>query len=77
VSGAPPVLIPRSRPRVRAVMDPGLGPPAQSGHFMPTAATRAQSGQIGVPHDEQEMRVSRSGCQWHRGSSVAGSAICS
>lgn len=48
--------------------EPGAGPPAQSGHFMPTAAVRAQSGHMGVPHVEQERSVSRSGCQWHRAS---------
>ena len=73
VTGAPPVRRPRSRPFVRSRTEPGRGPPAQSGHFMPTAAVRAQSGQIGVPHDEHERRVSLSGCQWQRASTISGS----
>ncbi|MBM3664577.1 MAG: hypothetical protein FJW92_02125, partial [Actinobacteria bacterium] len=76
VRGAPPVRMPRSSPRVRAVTDPGRGPPAQSGHLIPTAAVRAQSGQTGVPQVEHEMRVSRSGCQRHRASAVPGSVVC-
>ena len=55
---------------------PRLRPSASSAgrtRALLTGAVRAQSGHIGVPHDEHERRVSRSGCQWHRGSWIVAS----
>jgi hypothetical protein len=37
------------------------GDRAHDGHFCPTAAVRMQRVQIGLPHDEQAIRVSTSG----------------
>ncbi len=44
---------------------------AQSGHFMPTAATTAQSTQIGVPQAEHDSAVITRGWRWHGRSSAS------
>ena len=43
--------------------DPLLASLTQSGHWKPTAASRMQSGQIGLSQRWQRIQVSRSGCR--------------
>ena len=43
--------------------EPLLACLTQSGHWKPTAASRMQSGQIGLSQRWQRIQVSRSGCR--------------
>ena len=55
-AGSPPYM-------ARFWRDPLLASLTQSGHWKPTAASRMQSGQIGLSQRWQRIQVSRSGCR--------------